>query len=290
MKSTLLSLTLILAVCACQPSGTTSSTKSSPQMPNAQISFPSLSSAMTCLSDSGPILALHRGRDKGKDQAENALQTLEIAYDNGFIMAEIDVAQTKDGTLFLFHDGVWDEKTTGKGVVAASTTSYLDKLILKTPRGKLTAYRPSHLSDVLSWAKGKIYLEIDFKSSANERDVIDMIKTKGLGDQVVLISYTDKQAKRLAKMAPNMMISTSNPNALRAARKLAWLGTDNISDREIGYIKSSDIFTTFGQFSARRPLPENWRDIDILVTDYPSELRRKIGQNQTDRERLEGCK
>ena len=290
MKRTVLALAMVLAVSGCDPVKPSASeaTRTSPVL--GGVALPSLNRAMACLSDSGPIIALHRGRDKGRDQAENALQVLKAAHRDGFVMAEIDVAQTKDGTLFLFHDGVWDDKTTGQGVVAASSTEYLDKLILKTPRGKLTAYRPSHLEDVLNWAKGKIYLEIDFKSSANERDVIDMIKAANMGDQVVLISYNDKQARRLSSMAPGMMISTSNPQARTKNPQLAWLGTDNISDREMRYVKSKDIFTTFGQFSARRPLPENWRDIDILVTDYASELRGKIGQNQTDQERLEDCR
>lgn len=290
MKRTVLALAMILVASGCKPAERPHSDSTQPQSKTIDASFPSLVEAMRCLSDSGPIIALHRGRDKGKDQAENALQVLKTAYRNGFVMVEIDVAQTKDGTLFLFHDGVWDEKTTGKGVVAASSTEYLDKLILKTPRGKLTSYRPSHLDEVLSWSKDKIYLEIDFKSSSNKRDVIDMIKAANMGDQVVLISYNDKQAQRLARMAPDMMISTSNPQARRKNPQLAWLGTDNISDREMDYVQSTDIFTTYGQFSARRPLPQNWKNIDILVTDYASELRGKIRQNQTDQERLENCK
>ena len=290
MKRTVLALAMILVASGCKPAEKPIATDGPLSTQATDVSFPSLEDAMTCLSSGNPIIALHRGRDKGKDQAENALQVLKSAYDDGFIMAEIDVAQTKDGTLFLFHDGVWEDKTTGRGVVAASTTDYLDKLILKTPRGKLTPYRPSHLDDVLKWSKDKLYLEIDFKSSANERDVIDIIKAANMGDQVVLISYNNKQAQRLALMAPNMMISTSNPQAHRKNPQLAWLGTDNISDREMDYVQSTDIFTTFGQFSARRPLPENWKNIDILVTDYASELRGKIRQNQTDQERLEDCK
>lgn len=290
MKRTVLALAMILTASSCDPVDTSVPPSSPEQTVSSGPAFPSLLSAMTCLSDSGPIIALHRGRDKGQDQAENALQVLKTAHRDGFIMVEVDVAQTKDGTLFLFHDGIWDDKTTGKGVVAASSTDYLDKLILKTPRGKLTSYRPSQLDEVLNWSKNKIYLEIDFKSSANERDVIDMIKAANMGDQVVLISYNDKQAQRLARMAPGMMISTSNSQVRYKNPQLAWLGTDSISSREMEYIKSGDIFTTYGQFSARRPLPDNWREIDILVTDYASELRGKIGQNQSDQERLEGCK
>jgi len=289
MKRPVLAFAMILILSGCQAADKTEAVSVAEQGAKSDSSLPALTDALTCLSGSSPIIALHRGRDKGKDQAENALQTLKTAHGDGFIMAEIDVAQTKDGTLFLFHDGVWEEKTTGKGVVAASSTDYLDKVILKTPRGKLTSYRPSRLKDVLDWSKDRIYLEIDFKSSANERDVVELIQSSDMGDQVVLISYNDRQAQRLSKLAPGMMISTSNPNAQSKNPQLAWLGTDGISNREMDYVTSPDMFTTYGQFSARRNLPENWRKIDILVTDYPSELRGKLGQNQTDRQRLESC-
>lgn len=292
MKRTLFGFAACLALAACDapPKNTVIN---APPDDNAQMdatpALPSISTTLSCLSDSGPILALHRGRDKGLDQAENALETLQIAYEAGFIMGEVDVAQIKDGTLILFHDGVWEEKTTGKGVVAASTADDLDKILLMTPRGEFTSYRPATLVQVLDWAKGKLYLEIDFKSSADESDVVALIHEVGMGPQVILIAYSPEQAKRLRDMAPNMMISVSPNASNQSGEELVWLGIDNISKEEEKFVRSPNVFTAFGQFSARQPLPENWRNIDILVTDYPSELKGKLGQNQTDRERLAAC-
>ncbi|WP_017932352.1 glycerophosphodiester phosphodiesterase family protein [Robiginitomaculum antarcticum] len=295
MKRTLFGFISSLALAACDPAPQSSveninTTKTEIAQTETVAALPSIASTLSCLSDSGPILALHRGRDKGLDQAENALETLKLAYEAGFIMGEVDIAQIKDRTIILFHDGVWEEKTTGRGVVAASTAGDLDKILLKTPRGEFTSYRPATLSQVLDWAKGKLYLEIDFKSSANEADVVALISNKNMGPQVILIAYYPEQAARLRALAPDMMISVS-PNAIdETGDQLVWLGTDDISEDEEIFVRNPKTYTAFGQFSARRALPDNWRNVDILVTDYASELMGKIGQNQTDQERLADCR
>ena len=152
-------------------------------------------------------MAAHRGVSEDWDLPENSASGLQRLIDENYLVAEIDVASTKDGTLFLFHDGVWEDTSTGKGPVSASTSQDLDKILLKSRQGTLASERPLRFGDALDIAKDQLYLEIDFKSSAPKDEVIEIIKEKGMGDQVILIAYTTEQAKELQALAPNMVLS-----------------------------------------------------------------------------------
>lgn len=242
--------------------------------------LPPITQALACFKNDLPAIALHRGRDRGKNEPENAFSSLKSAKAGGYVFAEIDIAQLKDGTLILFHDGVWDEKSTGKGPVASSVESDLDNILLTLPNGELAAERPTRLTDVLEWADQDIYLEIDFKSSADYGDVIDAIKAYEMNDYVILIAYTDEQAEELKTLAPNMTLSRGDESR-EYPNDLVWLGTS-------GEFETSNFYTGYGQFSARRDLPENWKDLALLVTDYPDELRTKI-KAKPDRLRLDEC-
>jgi len=68
-----------------------------------------------CLPDSAALLAAHRGTAKNHGLAENGPAGLDALIKKGIMIAEIDIAKTKDGVHFLFHDGVWEDETTGKG-------------------------------------------------------------------------------------------------------------------------------------------------------------------------------
>jgi len=153
--------------------------------------LPPIRKAMDCLPQDAAMIAAHRATDKRwKDVAENSLTSLKKLIDHG----TLDVAGLKDDTLISFHDGVWDEISTGKGPIASSTKSDLDNILLKSRAGKLTTDR-----DMLSTAKGKLYLEVDFKSSADPADVIAAIRDADMADQVLLIAYNPKQAAQFER-------------------------------------------------------------------------------------------
>jgi glycerophosphoryl diester phosphodiesterase len=125
-----------------------------------------MKTALSCLPDGAAMMASHRGISREWDMAENSLAGLERLIADGYRVAEIDLAGTKDGTLFLYHDGVWEEKSTGTGPVAATLTADLDTILLKNRAGEVTSERPPTFAQVLETAKDRLYLEIDFKSSA----------------------------------------------------------------------------------------------------------------------------
>ena len=212
-----------------------------------------------CLPDSAAILAAHRGTSKGKGLAENGKAGLEALIDKGVMIAEIDVAKTKDGTHFLFHDGVWDDKSTGQGPVASSTWNKAQSHLLEDTEGRLTSETPISFENYLKLAKDKIYLEVDFKSSAKYEDVISLIRKHDMADKVILISYSIGQARKLARLAPDMMISVTINHQGDLQQALS------------AGVKPKNIAAWTGRKGPRKDIEKALKEKGIAILAYPSQ-------------------
>lgn len=248
-----------------------------------------LRTAIACLPDQTALIAAHRGVSENWDLPENSASGLQRLIDENYLVAEIDVASTKDGTLFLFHDGVWDETSTGKGPVSASTNEDLDKVLLKSRQGTLASERPLRFDDALDMAKNKIYLEIDFKSSAQESEVIEMIKEKDMESQVVLIAYTSEQAEELQALAPNMLLSApgaDNGRGLKPESTLLWMG------RSIDTVSTpTNTLAYIGMVGRKNETaqPGPLRQGRLLVTDFPTDFPPIWGLTHESSPAYEAC-
>jgi len=251
--------------------------------------LPPLKTALQCLPQEGAVIAAHRGTSRDWQIAENSISGLNKLIKGDYLMAEIDVAKLQDGTLITFHDGVWDDISTAKGPISASQKNDIDKILLKTRREQFTNDRPPLFEDILLAAKGKIYLEIDFKSSVNIKQVIDIIYKHNMENNVLLISYTSKQAKALRKSAPDMLISAPNKSALKG--ELIWLGNDIRDKKYIPAIKKSGQFAIgrVGKAYDETDLKTAQDHADILVTDYPNQYLPVTGLNRDQRRVFANC-
>lgn len=264
--------------------------------------LPPLSRALQCMPEPGAIIAAHRGTSRNWPTPENSISGLNKLIKENYLIAEIDVARLGDGTLITFHDGIWDDISTGKGPIAASSRSDLDKVLLKTRRGKLTNDRPPFFEDMLTIAKNKIYLEIDFKSSVNMETVINTIHNHQMDKHVILIAYTAKQAKQLRKLAPNMVLSIPDDVAIGQKTyqgniqgpqtgNLVWLGRDVIELETVRPIKRAGhyIIGRAGEASKTKYLKEIRRNADIIVTDYPEQYLPLTGLDKAQHKSFENC-
>lgn len=252
--------------------------------------LPPIRTLLSCLPEDTAILAAHRGTDKSwDDQAENSIGALKKLINHGTLMAEIDLAGLKDDTLIIFHDGVWDEISTGKGPIASTTKADLEKILLISRAGKPTADRPPLFSDILKTAKNKMYLEIDFKSSADTKAVIKAIRDAGMADQVLLIAYTAKAAANLERLAPEML--RSNPTDAIQNTHAVWLGYDVANGTTSKDMKSKGNFTIgrIGDPNRQPPLANLIKASDILVTDYAERDDGIIGLTNQNRATLQAC-
>lgn len=246
--------------------------------------------ALSCLPAEAAIMAAHRGTDeRWTDTAENSIGGLNALIELGSIMAEIDVAGLKDGTLITFHDGVWDEISTAKGPIAVSTKADLEKILLKSRSGGLTADRPPLFSDMLKAAKGKMYMEVDFKSSADPKAVIKAIRDAGMTDQVLLIAYNPKQAALFERLAPEML--RSNPIEATQKDHAVWLGYNVANGKTAQSMKAKGNYTIgrIGDPKRQPPLNTLIKASDILVTDEAEKHGGIIGLNSDSRAKFEDC-
>jgi len=275
----LTSLILLLAGCGVQP-------------PKLSGPLPPLQKQFECLPQETAIISAHRGTARGTNLAENSIAALNMLIQKDYLMAEIDVARLKDGTHILFHDGVWEEGTTGRGVVAATTWEDAQKYLLKDTQNRLTSQTIPTLKDYLIAAKNKIYLEIDFKSSANYQYVIGAIRDLDMSDQIILISYSKKQAQTLFRLAPEMMISVSTNRsedvmAYKNHKVAAWVG-GAINDQTLVSKLQKDSVPILGKighdWSAQKV-----EAADVLVTDYALEHRPITGLRRKTRKAYAAC-
>lgn len=274
---------LLLAACAADSPTQTSA----PETPASSNSYPSLRKALDCLPQNAALMASHRGTSRSWDIAENSISGLNKLIADGYKVAEIDIAGTKDGALFTYHDGVWDETSTGSGPVAASTAADLENILLKTRGGELTAERPPLFTDMLAAAKDKIYLEVDFKSSAEFEPVLDAIRAADMTDQVVLIAYSDGQAKKLARLAPEMLLSV--PTSSARQQDLVWFGPDAADDPRVDEVLEMGA-TVIGRVWKRSEadnLDAMLQNARLVVSDYIEQYDPIMGL--TDGAAYEAC-
>jgi len=121
--------------------------------------LPPIADYISCLPKEAALTAAHRGTAERTKYPENSMSALKVLLEKGYLVSEVDVAGLKDGVHILYHDGVWEEKSTGKGPIASSTWAIAEKILLDDTNGKLSADRPVKFEDYLMAAKGKIYLK-----------------------------------------------------------------------------------------------------------------------------------
>jgi len=284
--TTAICLVLSLALSACDNSKTLKVTEGSTK------ALPPLADYISCLPQETALLAAHRGTAKRTKYPENSMSALKALISKGYLVTEVDVAGLKDGTHILFHDGVWDEKSTGKGPIASSTWADAEKILLEDTKGKVSSDRPVKLEDYLLAAKGKIYVEVDFKSSSKYETAIKLIRKHNMANQVILISYSEGQSKKLARLAPNMMLSVSANEALGQTRYkpdqiAAWIGYDVDNRRLVDSLRGKNV-PVLGRI--RKDWNSQEADAgDILITDNIFDKRPIAGLTKNNKAKLEDC-
>ena len=236
------------------------------------------------------LISAHRGGSGLKGYPENALETLQYLYMNGITVFEIDVFQSSDKEIMLLHDNHLERTTSGNGSLNGKSSEDLRKLKLVDDFGNTTEFRIPYLRDILDWAKKSgAYLMIDFKDSAKYEDVIELIRSKNMQEQCVLISYSVGQAVKQNKLAPEMLISVSARNEeelnrildtdIHVNQMIAFTGT-RLSPPELyqrlNEMKIPAILGTLGNLdksAAARgdKMYTQWADmgINIIATDRP---------------------
>ncbi len=262
-----------------------------------------LSAMLDCLEAEGKtLISAHRGGPSA-GLPENGIETMDAILAGVPAIMEVDVAQSTDGVLYLMHDRTIDRTTTGSGKTSELAWDAIKGLNLVDEAGWMTPYTVPTLEAALDWAKGKTVLQIDFKRTASFEDTIALIRAKQMADSVILIAYSQAQAAKLHKLAPEMLVSysISKPGDLDAIvaagvpaeRIVAFTGTRTARPDLYAALDEADVEVIFGTLGrpdrsidgviARFGTSERYAElgeggVDILATDRGREAAAALAQ------------
>ena len=201
------------------------------------------------------VVAAHRGQPD-RSAAENAMSSFTASLAAGVPFLEVDVATTRDGALVLMHDDTLDRTTTGSGPTTSRTLAEVQALKLERPDGTVLDERVPQFSDVLAWGRrAGVCFEVDVKRTTRFEDVVNAVKTAGMENRALIVTYTLDDAKKVHALDPRLMISVTmeKPEDLAAARAalpldrmLGWTGTSNPQASLFAALRSAGVEPIFG--------------------------------------------
>ncbi|MGH7791719.1 MAG: glycerophosphodiester phosphodiesterase, partial [Thermodesulfobacteriota bacterium] len=130
----------------------------------------------------------HRGASAY--EPENTLRSFKRAMEMGAEMMELDVRFSRDGHLVIIHDKKVDRTTNGRGLVREMTLRELKNL----DAGK--GEKIPTLEEVFDLGKGTIRYVLELKDRGVEEEVINLVRDKGLIEDVFIASFHGDLIKR----------------------------------------------------------------------------------------------
>jgi len=139
---------------------------------------------------------------------ENTLSALKWAINLGADMAEIDVQQTADGQLVVFHDDTLERTSTGAGPLGTRTLTELRALDAGS------WFSPHHagekiptLVEAITLARGQLELNIELKGDGPLEGLLDRLCTiiadQRFGDHCVVTSFDHALIDELVAAKPD---------------------------------------------------------------------------------------
>ncbi|WP_313011127.1 glycerophosphodiester phosphodiesterase family protein [Brevundimonas sp.] len=255
---------------------------------------PAMAAYFDCVREGGVAISAHRAVS-APGQPENSIAAIEAtgrAIPNAIL--ELDAVLTKDGHLVLMHDETMERTTTGRGRVADLTLAQVKRARLKASNGALTRAAPPTLGEALD-AAGRVgaIASIDLKPAEGgatadlARAVIDQVRRSGAANRVILITYNDADARAVAAMAPEMMISAglSGVEALQglnAPQILAWTGTREERPALWRALREAGVEVQFGTLGAEGVRRDDRYAADGDVSEYRDLVRQGVTVIATD--------
>jgi len=161
-----------------------------------------------------PLIVAHRGHSS--HYPENTLAAFRAAIAAGAHMVELDVNLSLDRQPVVIHDESVDRTTDGCGPVQAHTVDQLSRLDAGSwfdP--KFAGEKIPTLEQVLEALKGHIGVNIEIKpeafeahepKDAVERQVVELVREKGMQDDVLVSSFEWQALERLRNLDPGIAL------------------------------------------------------------------------------------
>ena len=281
----------LLAISACNPKSTQSETTTHSTVQNISFNYS---------AKNKNYVSAHRGGSGIKGYPENSVETFEYLYQKGIQIFEIDVAETKDQQLILMHDNSLQRTSTGRQDVNQVDLKTIKEYFLVDDFGQQTSFSIPTFAEALNWGKQKpIYFMVDIKKGVDYKDIVSTIKQANMKNQVVLVTYTVGQAKKLHQLAPEMLLSVSMRNerelnemlnsGIPTDKMVAFTGTRRNDKSFLDKIHAKNIVVIFGTLgnldkSSAAKNGQLYRDlendgVDIFATDRALDVHQTINKN-----------
>lgn len=158
---------------------------------------------MTLAAAAQTKIVAHRGYWDCAGSAQNSITSLKLADKIGCYGSEFDVHLTKDGVIVVHHD-----QNVGKIDIQTSTYKALKKERLRNGEKIPTLEQYLDAGKDLSC---KLVLEIKRQMVQSHEDslvrqCVDLVKSKGLTDRMVWISFSGKACELLHQLLPDAHI------------------------------------------------------------------------------------
>ena len=149
------------------------------------------------------IVVAHRGVSGGNIPC-NTLAAYEIALKQGADMIEVDVNNTLEGNLVLFHPGMEIPHLNMPVYIPLTNTKSVHKLRYVNADNTPTQFHVTSFDDFLEQFKGRCYINID-KFWDNPKRIYEAIKRHDMVDQVLVKSSVNaKVLKVLESLCPEL--------------------------------------------------------------------------------------
>jgi glycerophosphoryl diester phosphodiesterase len=142
---------------------------------------------------------------------ENSNAALRRAIAVGAQFAEIDVQESKDGVVVVVHDQDLSRLGGSSAKIWDMTAEEIRAVDIGVMAGEeFRGERIATLDEMLAIAKGRIKLNIELKFYGHDQELarrsIDLVKARGMADEVVFQSLSYKQLQDVRRIDPSFQV------------------------------------------------------------------------------------
>ena len=218
------------------------------------------------MNDNVKIMA-HRGSSKAAP--ENTIAAFRKAIEDGADWVELDVQETADGEVVVFHDSDFMRLANNDLKIWDATTKDLKDIDIGssfTP--EFHAERVPTLAQVLDECKGKIRVNIELKYYGHdeqlEQRVADIVDSYGMASDVVAMSLKRESVKKMKEVRPGWKVGLLM----------------SVSAGDLSQVEADFIAVNAGFVSRRliRTAHKNGKEVYVWTVDDPVAMSTMIGR------------
>jgi len=150
-------------------------------------------------------------------EPENTLSSFKRAIELGVDAVELDVRKTKDNEIVVIHNSDVNKTTDGRGSVNELTLEEIKKFV--TEKGE----QIPTLEEVLELVGKRVKILVEVKEIGIEEKVLDLIRQKGLMENVIIVSFHDDALRKVRELSDEVatgLIYVRHKNPIQAALTL----------------------------------------------------------------------